>query len=855
MRFLHPEVFLLIPAFLALGWFWRDLRLYRPLRVLCLLLGIALLARPEIRRAADGLDLWVLSDRSASAEAKIAPNLAEWHNLLEKSRGSHDRLHVVDFAAEPLLRSEGDGTGIYPGNKNATRLAAALQYTLARLSPDRPSRLLVLSDGYSSEPLDGLAERLIGEEIALDYRLVPSDTAGDYRIHSFSAPARVRAGEAFLLALTVRGPAASTVPLEIYRDNVLIGQSELSLADGEARIRFTDRTTAGGSLRYEARILPVNDPLPGNNSGSLWIETDGGPRALLVTAYRDDPLIAVLQNHGVAVDVLTDPAAATVGQLSGIKLVILNNVPAYKLNPEFLDALPFFVTAQGGGLLMGGGKTSYAAGGYFGSSIDAILPVSMELRQEHRKLALAMAIALDRSGSMSMNIPGSHLQKMDLANAGAAEAIGLLGDQDSVAVFAVDTEAHEFSPLVQVGPNRKNLISAARRIQSSGGGICVPTGLRAAWAALKKSPAGRRHVVLFADANDATQETGNYQKLIADMRQDGITISVIGMGQNTDSGGHFLSDVARLGEGRIFFNENPGQLVGMFAQETVAVARSAFIEQATPLIGTAGWKDLSPHSLQWPGVIDGYNLCYLRPQATAAALSGDEYQAPLTAFWQRGAGRTAALTFPLGGDFSEQIRAWPGYGDFLQTLTRWLQGDQLPPGIGLHHRVDGSRMLIDLRHDDTWLSRLALTPPRLIYTIGSGNNPVTAPWEKIAPGHYQAALELPPGQWIRGAVALPPAPGAEAKENVHPLALPFGPVSAALNPEWETDPSRIEALRNLSSASGGLERVDLPSVWAAPRRASWIDISQPLLVVFLLSLLLDVLQTRTGFSLRRKKTT
>ncbi len=851
MRFLHPEFFLLLPAFLALGWFWRNLRLHRPLRILCLLLGILLLAQPEIRRAADGLDLWVLSDRSASAEAKIAPNLAEWQNLLEESRGGHDRLHVVDFAAEPLLRSEGDGTSIYPGNRNATRLAAAIRYTLARLDPERPSRLLVLSDGYSSEPLDGLAERLINEEIALDYRLVASDTAGDSRIHDFSAPSRIRAGEAFLLSLTARGPAGSTVPLEVYRDGTLIGQSELTLVDGEARIRFTDRVTQGSSLRYQARILPVNDPLPGNNSGTLWVEADGGPRALLVTAYHDDPLIAVLQNHGVAVEVVTDPAAATITQLGGAKLVVLNNVPAYKLRPEFLDALPFFVTAQGGGLLMGGGKTSYAAGGYFGSNIDAILPVSMELRQEHRKLALAMAIALDRSGSMSMNIPGSHLQKMDLANAGAVEAINLLGDNDSVAVFAVDTSAHEFSPLVQVGPNRKQLVAAARRIQSSGGGIAVPTGLRAAWDVLKKSPSGRRHVVVFADANDATQEMGNYQKLIADMRKDGITISVIGMGQATDSGGKFLTEVAQLGEGRIFFNENPGQLVGMFAQETVAVARSAFIEQATPLIGTTGWKELATRQPAWPTAIDGYNLCYLRPQASAAAISGDEYQAPLTAFWQRGAGRTAAITFPLGGDFSAQIRAWPGYGDFLQTLTRWLQGDQMPPGIGLHHRVDGSTLHIDLRHDDTWLTRLALTPPRLVYTIGSSNEPVTAAWEKIAPGHYQAALELPPGQWIRGAVALPPAPGAEEKSP--PFALPFGPVAAALNPEWEMDPSRVETLRNLSIASGGTERLDLPSVWSAPRRASWVDISQPLLVAFLLTLLLEVLQTRTGFFLRRKK--
>ncbi|MDR2845043.1 MAG: hypothetical protein LBV28_03000, partial [Puniceicoccales bacterium] len=116
MRFLHPEFFLLILAFALLGWFWRGLRLHRPLRAVLLLIGVSLLAHPEVRQAADGLDLWVLVDRSASAAGKVETSLGEWQNLLEKSRGRHDRLNFVDFADEALLRSEGDGTAIFPGN-------------------------------------------------------------------------------------------------------------------------------------------------------------------------------------------------------------------------------------------------------------------------------------------------------------------------------------------------------------------------------------------------------------------------------------------------------------------------------------------------------------------------------------------------------------------------------------------------------------------------------------------------------------------------------------------------------------------------------------------------------------------
>ena len=47
--------------------------------------------------------------------------------------------------------------------------------------------------------------------------------------------------------------------------------------------------------------------------------------------------------------------------------------------------------------------------------------------------------------------------KMDLADAGAARAIDLLGDVDLVSVHAVDSEAHEVVPLTMVGPSRRAL--------------------------------------------------------------------------------------------------------------------------------------------------------------------------------------------------------------------------------------------------------------------------------------------------------------------------------------------------------------------------------------------------------------
>ena len=65
----------------------------------------------------------------------------------------------------------------------------------------------------------------------------------------------------------------------------------------------------------------------------------------------------------------------------------------------------------------------------------------MEMRREHRKMSLAIVVALDRSGSMSAPAGGGRI-KMDLADLGAVQVLDLLSPMDEIGVFAVDTEPH-----------------------------------------------------------------------------------------------------------------------------------------------------------------------------------------------------------------------------------------------------------------------------------------------------------------------------------------------------------------------------------------------------------------------------
>lgn len=836
MRFLSPEWLILVPILIFIGWRWPRLGLRLPRRVICLSLLVFLLIQPEIRQTGKGLDLWVLVDRSASAQETMSQQLSEWEGLLERSKGKDDRMTFVDFADQPVLRDQMDQSIGFEGNREHTRLNLAAQFALTRLSKDRAARLLVLTDGFSTEPLSGLEGHLRTHQVALDYRLTGADISGDTRIDALVIPGRTQIAEPFLIEVRVSGDGDGEVPLEIYRGATPVMRGKIALQGGRGLARFSDRINEPGAYEYTALIRPDHDMIMQNNRISAWVEIISGPRILLVTTYEDDPLAAVLRQQGFEVETVDQPGSLTMGNLSGAKLVIFNNIPAYRVPSDFLAAIPFFVNEQGGGLLMTGGKYSFGSGGYFQSPLDPLLPVSMELRQEHRKLAVAMAIVMDRSGSMSATVSGAKpgTTKMDLANEGAARAVQLLGDNDAVTVFAVDSKAHEFVPLSIVGSNRSKIDDGIRRIVSMGGGIFIYEGLSAAWKELKKAEQGQKHIILFTDAMDS-EEPGDYQKLLAEMTKAGATLSVIGLGTEKDTDAELLKDIARLGNGRIFFNDDAGDLPALFAQETVAVARSTFIDEAVGTTPTAGWLELSARPMDWMPSVDGYNLSYLQPQATAALNSKDEYAAPLVAFWQRGLGRSAAVSFPMGGLYSQRVRQWKGYGDFVQTLSRWLMGPPVPSGLALRSRISGEDLEIELLHDASREEELLLRPPQIALSSGQGNM-IKPAWEKVAPGRFFTSVKLQPSQVIRGAV------------QAGSYVLPFGPVMLGRNEEWAFDRSRVVELQAVAAASGGGERVDMGSIWQSPRREEFRDIKEGLLILFLLAFLVDAFLTRTGLT-------
>ena len=140
--------------------------------------------------------------------------------MLESGKpGREDRLHFVDYASE-VVPQESNAGGPYTGSRALTRTAQAVEHVLALRPEDRPARVLVFTDGFSTEPLAGVAEKLARVEVPLDFRLLSAAKGDDFRLRRLQLPARAQVSEPFLVEVEVSGPQEGPVPLTIFRNGI-----------------------------------------------------------------------------------------------------------------------------------------------------------------------------------------------------------------------------------------------------------------------------------------------------------------------------------------------------------------------------------------------------------------------------------------------------------------------------------------------------------------------------------------------------------------------------------------------------------------------------------------------------------
>jgi Mg-chelatase subunit ChlD len=838
---------LLFPLVMSL-WLWkpatRRLLVLRCVATAALLLAICGLKIVMPTRA--GIVI-VVADRSLSMPTDSAAQQKETIDLVHSAMSGGDKVGVVSFA-ESAAVEQSPQAGKFDGftaevGVDASHLADALDMALSLIDRERSGRILVLSDGqWTGRDVSASAARAAAAGVAVDYRSMQRSAAGDLAVERIQAPESVLPGESFMIGAWVYSPAGGPVTYRLLRGGQTVAEGSQTLRAGSNRLLF--RSTAGdnGQTEYVLQVQGQgNDPVPGNNAARLLVGVRGDKPILCVVANKNSALPGLLAKGRLKVESRTAQQCKwTLEELAGYSAVILENVTAGSVGYTGMQNLAAWVAQSGGGLMLTGGRDSFGSGGYFKSPLDPILPVSMELRREHRKLSLAIVVALDRSGSMALPVPGGRA-KIDLADLATAEVVNMLTPTDQFGCWAVDSIAHEIVPLRNV-TDKAAMTSKILKIDSMGGGIFIYEALSNAARTISSAESGTRHIILFADADDS-EEPGDYKTLVEKCVKAGITISVVGLGTDKDRDAELLKDIAKRAGGQCTFTNVAQELPRLFAQDTCVVSRSSFIDETTTVRSTGGAISITERPLRDFPQIGGYNLCYPREGVNVALLSEDEFKAPVLAVWQAGLGRSLCYAGEADGKFTGALAAWTGAGEFFSSLARWTAGKSQGLGSGavatqeLRNGVCRVELHLDPSRDSNPFSK---APELIVLSARPGEAAVGGKTRFVwsSPDTMLAEVPLRGGETVLATVD---APGV-GKSTMSPVCLPYSPEYQPQKPG-----QGAAALEQLAKSTGGCERLNLTDIWRdVPRKPQNWPLAPHLLLLAAAIFLLEVFDRRTG---------
>ncbi|MFT4540171.1 MAG: hypothetical protein ACI841_004341 [Planctomycetota bacterium] len=838
MGLLHPELLLLALPALALWWAKRDARRLTNINRILIVLALSLaICGPYMKADSSGRDLIIVVDRSHSMPLDSETDARELIALAEAERTSGDRIGVVSFGGRPqveLVPNERDNFQHFEREVDAdgSDLGAALETALNLIPDGRQGSILLLSDGESNgrDPVT-VARRAFGRRLRIDSRSFDRPVRSDLSVDRIELPGDVAVGEAFQFNVWVHSDRRVEADFELTREGRVLASGKRVFEAGQNRIVLRDVLSEVGVSEYRVQLKSDDDRVPENDRGLGAVMARGARHTLVLNEDgSEDSLVRALRIARIPVAVSTPEEARLdpVG-LSRFRGVIIENVAAARFSRGDLKQLREFVVDRGGGLMMTGGQAAFGIGGYHLSPIDQILPVSMEMRQEHRKLAVAMAIALDRSGSMGAPAGGG-MTKMDLANLGTASAIELLSPMDSVAVIAVDSAHHIIQELTPV-KDVQAITNRVRSIQAGGGGIFCAVALIAAGRELENAEQLNRHIILFSDAADS-EEQERSREVLPELTKLGITLSVIALGTETDVDADFLKELAANGGGEVYFTTDPAELPRLFALDTMTAARSTFVDQpsAVELLPDLLGLGALP-AAEFPS-IGGYNLTYLRQGAQAGAITKDEYRAPLLSFSFQGLGRTAAYTGQVGGTYGAPLTDWDGFASFFVTVTRWILGNEEPDEFFTTVRREGQDAVIRVEIDPE-----AAFPPDTTQLLARLTDPSTGRrelvLERTGEFEFEARHRLGSEGVLLGSVQL----DDERFVSLPPISLPY-------SPEFERSPDPEHGrrlLRRLARESGGEVGVTAASLFRGERGGRvWRLVTRELMIFSIVMLLIEI---------------
>lgn len=840
LEFARPLLLLLLPAYIALiylidrrgGRRSRRIkhRVARVMRCLLTCLCVLALAAPSVVLPGGQQAVWILADASASARGMQDQMTQSVRTALENKDASVNA-GVIAFGGNAMVEKPLAQDGTYNGvttavDAQASDLSSALTLASALLPEDAQGRIVVLSDG-ATEDVRAAAQQLAARGVTVDYQSFSGDALPDAQISQLNVPSRVYQGQSFTVTVQVTANHDTAGTLVLYQNRTPVSSREVTLRRGDNTFTFRDTAADTGVVTYEARLISEGDSCAQNDSMGGYVYVQGAPKLLLVEGRQGEgsEMAAMLSAAAMQYEtVLPAQLPYDAEQLRQYDGVVLVNVDYDAADEEQWAALDSAVRVLGRGLTVIGGDSSYALGGYRGSKLEEMLPVTIDVRNKLDLPSLALMLVIDKSGSMSDGMFGT--TRLELAKEAAMRAAEVLTPNDQVGVIAFD-DAAKWVVSLQKAEDVEAIQNQIGTIRP-GGGTAFFTALYEATYALMNAQAQQKHIIFLTDGEAG--DTG-YLQLCDIMQQNDITLTTVAVGSGADQA--TLRTLAQQGGGRAYAANEFDNLPKIFTKETYLVSGSyvqnrtftPVITEQSALTDFEGFPQLS-----------GYLAATEKSLATVSLMSDRED--PILAWWQYGAGRVVAFMADSRGAWTSEFLQWDQAAAFYGGMAAFtLPGEEREGQLTTERQGDALRIVYTAPEGaQTGLSTsvTALLP--------DGTQTQLA-LQESAPGVYEgeiAAAQL-------GAYAL----RVEQRDASGELqrVMEGGAVNG-YSGEYDLRNQNAEStLPYLSALTGGREITDsaemLKSTHAVVRARR--DLTQPLLWALMVLLLCDIALRRLSW--------
>lgn len=840
LEFARPLLLLLLPAYIALiylidrrgGRRSRRIkhRVARVMRCLLTCLCVLALAAPSVVLPGGQQAVWILADASASARGMQDQMTQSVRTALENKDASVNA-GVIAFGGNAMVEKPLAQDGTYNGvttavDAQASDLSSALTLASALLPEDAHGRIVVLSDG-ATEDVRAAAQQLAARGVTVDFQSFSGDALPDAQISQLNVPSRVYQGQSFTVTVQVTANHDTAGTLVLYQNRTPVSSREVTLRRGDNTFTFRDTAADTGVVTYEARLISEGDSCAQNDSMGGYVYVQGAPKLLLVEGRQGEgsEMAAMLSAAAMQYEtVLPAQLPYDAEQLRQYDGVVLVNVDYDAADEEQWAALDSAVRVLGRGLTVIGGDSSYALGGYRGSKLEEMLPVTIDVRNKLDLPSLALMLVIDKSGSMSDGMFGT--TRLELAKEAAMRAAEVLTPNDQVGVIAFD-DAAKWVVNLQKAEDVEAIQNQIGTIRP-GGGTAFFTALYEATYALMNAQAQQKHIIFLTDGEAG--DTG-YLQLCDIMQQNDITLTTVAVGSGADQA--TLRTLAQQGGGRAYAANEFDNLPKIFTKETYLVSGSyvqnrtftPVITEQSALTDFEGFPQLS-----------GYLAATEKSLATVSLMSDRED--PILAWWQYGAGRVVTFMADSRGAWTSEFLQWDQAAAFYGGMAAFtLPGEEREGQLTTERQGDALRIVYTAPEGaQTGLSTsvTALLP--------DGTQTQLA-LQESAPGVYEgeiAAAQL-------GAYAL----RVEQRDASGELqrVMEGGAVNG-YSGEYDLRSQNSEStLPYLSALTGGREITDsaemLKSTHAVVRARR--DLTQPLLWALMVLLLCDIALRRLSW--------